>query len=171
MSDETRLAWVTFHDEVERKLVPGGEYEPIAGIACKLPENAARIGACIALYQRAAGNANALLSEIDQDSFTQGVELARFYARTALRLVDAEEPDRKLTDAEKLLDWLTNTWIPSGKDRLVSLPDIVQFGPRWIRKSATAQQVMRVLQDHRHVKALRAQVVRDKPRREVWKIA
>jgi len=171
MSDETRLAWVTFHDEVERKLVPGGEYEPIAGIACKLPENAARIGACIALYQHAAGNANALLSEIDQDSFNQGVELARFYARTALRLVDTEEPDRELTDAEKLLDWLKSTWVPGGEDRLVSLPDIVQFGPRWIRKSATAQQVMRVLQDHRHVEVVPAQVVRNKPRREVWRIA
>jgi len=168
IADDARELWVAFHDEVECALAPGGLYEPIRGIAAKLPENAGRLAACISMYEHVANGGNAFLPQVGIDSFQQGIELMRFYARTALRLVDAEEPERELTKAEKVLRFLHD----KGKefDWLVCLPDIYQKGPGGIRNTATARAAMGVLEEHRHVKRAPAQVVREHFRQEVWKI-
>ena len=168
IDDDARVLWVAFHDDVERALAPGGLYEPIRGIAAKLPENAGRLAACISMYEHEARGGNAPLPQVGIESLKQGIELARFYARTALRLVDAEEPEHELTTAEKVLRFLHE----KGKEFgwLVCLPDIYQKGPAGIRKTATAREAMRVLEEHRHVKRMPAQVVRDHFRQEVWGI-
>ena len=48
LSAAARQHWIDFHDDVERRLGPGGELEPVA-LANKLPEHAARIAAVLTL--------------------------------------------------------------------------------------------------------------------------
>jgi hypothetical protein len=48
LSQKAQQLFVQFHDHVEREMREGGSLEPIRGLANKLPEHAARLGAVLA---------------------------------------------------------------------------------------------------------------------------
>jgi hypothetical protein len=133
-----RELWIGFVDHVERLLAPDGEYYSIRGLANKLPEHAARLGAVIALGQ------DLDVGELSEEDLARGIELAKYYAEEALRFYEAGATDPDLVLAERLLGWLGQSW----PEELVSLPDIYQRGPRPIRDQRTARKVVEILQDH-----------------------
>ena len=49
LSPSARTAWIKFADHIEGLIAPGGELEPIRGLANKLPEHAARLAAVLTL--------------------------------------------------------------------------------------------------------------------------
>jgi hypothetical protein len=132
--------WFAFADAVERQMSPGGEYDTIRGLANKLAEHAARIAGVLVLV-------NDLQSkEIDQPDLEAGIELARYYAAEALRLHAAGMDDPDLLLAQRLLTWLQAWQGP------VSLPDIYQRGPAPIRNAATAGRIVKILEEHQHLR-------------------
>jgi hypothetical protein len=164
LSSEVELMWIAFADEVEAKLAPGGEYQPISGFAAKLPEHAARLAAVITIY----GNPDA--KEVDSDTLANGITLARHYARNRLRLHGATLVNAELLEAEGLLDWLCGKWLPE-HGTVISLPEIVRLGPNSIRETGTARRLTMMLEQHGYLKKLdKPAEVMGKKRREVWQI-
>jgi hypothetical protein len=161
LTNEARQDWIAFSDDVERLLGPGGELDPIAGLAAKLPEHAARIAGVLTLFEDPDA------TEISAAVMKNGMELSYHYAGTALRLHGASAVNAELVEAERLLSWLKTTW----KHALISLPDVVQLGPNSTRDTKTAKRLIAILEEHRHLEPLDGPVkVNEKQRRDVWRI-
>jgi hypothetical protein len=79
LSAEAEQLYRQFTDEVEEKMLHGGEYEAIRAFATKLPQQAVRLGMAIAAYQ------NLDLTELSGEDFYRGMQLARDYASEATR--------------------------------------------------------------------------------------
>jgi Protein of unknown function (DUF3987) len=164
LSMEARKSWSTFVGHVERQIGPGGELEPIKGLANKLPEHAARLAAVITLV----GNIHA--ANIDEYAMKSGITLAEYYAAEALRVFEASKINIDLILAQRLLDWLHRDW-RAEKGHLVSLPDIYRCGPGAIRDKATAKKMAGILADHGWlIPQAGGAEVDGKYRREVWRI-
>jgi hypothetical protein len=138
LSEEARKLWVEFGGHVEKAMAPGGPLQQIKGLANKLPEHAARLAAVRTLV----GNLQA--TEVGAAEMEAGIALAEYYAAEALRLFGASQIGADLQAAQRLLDWLCETWPEDN----VSLPDIYQRGPNSIRDKATAQKLAAILVDH-----------------------
>jgi hypothetical protein len=164
LSSEAELMWIAFADDVEAKLAPGDEYQPISGFAAKLPEHAARLAAVITIY----GNPDA--TEVDGETMANGITLARHYARNRLRLHGATLVNAELLEAEGLLDWLFGKWFAE-HGAIISLPEIVRLGPNSVRDTGTARRLTVMLEQHGYLKKLdKPAEVMGKKRREVWRI-
>jgi hypothetical protein len=161
LSPDSRRLWIGFYDHVESRVGSGGELEPVRDLANKLPEHAARIAAVLTMVRHIQAG------EVASTEMEAGIALAQHYATEALRLFGASRVSFRIRDAQRLLDWLLNTWTES----LVSLPDIYQRGPNSIREMATAQSAVEVLVGHGWLLQNAAGgVVGGKTRREVWRI-
>jgi hypothetical protein len=140
LTGAARKEWFAFADATERRMAPGGDYESIRGLGNKLAEQAARIAGVLALVD------DVQVSEIDKSQLEAGIALAEYYAAEALRLHAAGMDDPDLLLAERLLTWLQAWQGP------ISLPDIYQRGPRPIRNVATAERIVRILEEHGHLR-------------------
>ncbi len=160
LSPTARELWIRYADHVEGHLGAGGEYESIRGFANKLAEHAARLAAVIALV----GDLD--LEELSEHQLARGIELATFYAEEALRLFDVGVTDPDLALAERLLRWIHSTW----KEKLISLPDIYQKGPRAIRDGKAARRIVLILQEHGWLEEVDRSSVAGAKRREVWRV-
>jgi hypothetical protein len=150
--------WQRFYDHVERRVAPGGELEPVRGLANKLPEHAARLAAVLSLVRDIDSG------DIGTEALAAGIELAQHYAAEALRLSGASRISGELRDAQRLLEWLYSLPGP-----LVSLPDIYQRGPNSIRDKTTASALVRVLADHGYlIPVAEGATIAGHHRREVW---
>jgi len=161
LSPDARRLWIGFYNHVERRVGAGGELEPVRDLANKLPEHAARIAAVLTMVRHIHAG------EVASAEMEAGIALAQHYATEALRLFGASRVSSRICDAQRLLDWLVNTW----KESLVSLPDIYQRGPNSIREMATARSAVEVLEEHRWlVPSAAGHVVNGKTRHDVWRI-
>jgi hypothetical protein len=159
LSQKAQQLFVQFHDHVEREMREGGSLEPIRGLANKLPEHAARLGAVLATVN------DLQTCEVSGQELEAGITLAKFYAGEAIRLFCQTNPDLQL--AGKLLLWLQNQW----GEPVVSLPDIYQRGPNAIRENFTAARMVRILEEHLWLtKVPGGATVRGQFRREAWRI-
>src|SRR5947209_13270021 len=80
LSAKARQAWIGFSNHVESAIGPNGALSPIAGLANKLPEHAARLAAVLTLVR------DIDTGEITLDEMAAGIVLAQHYAAEALRL-------------------------------------------------------------------------------------
>lgn len=155
-------AWGRLADEIERKLAPGGEYEPIRGFANKLAEHVARIAGVLTLVD------NAEASAIDTPTLGRAAQIGDFYASEALRLFEAGAVSPEIQQAEKLLEWLQSAWT----EPTVALVPIYQRGPNFIREKATAKRAVTILEQHGWLVPVEGSglIVGGKPVREAWRI-
>lgn len=159
-SEEAKAIWVAFADESERAIGPGGKYEHIKAFAGKLAEQAARLAGVITLME------NLDSTEISGQAMRGACQLAEFYAGEALRLFYVGQISPDLQKAKRLLDWLHQR-----KESLISLPDIYQRGLNIIRDKATAQQLVKILEDHGWmVRIIEGAEIDGQYRRDVWRI-
>jgi Protein of unknown function (DUF3987) len=159
LSQKAQHLFVQFHDHVEREMREGGSLEPIRGLANKLPEHAARLGAVLATVN------DLQTCEVSGRELEAGITLAKFYAGEAIRIFCQTNPDLQL--AGKLLLWLQNQW----GEPVVSLPDIYQRGPNAIRENSTAARMVRILEEHFWLtKIPGGAMVREQFRRDAWRI-
>lgn len=165
LSIGARTIWITFADHVERDLLPGGDMEPIAGLANKLPEHAARLAAILTLVE------NIDAGEISGHQMAAGIELAKHYAAEAIRLFGASAIHTDLILAQRLSAWLRGVWKERETNGLVSLPDIYQRAPiTAIRDMSSARRIMSVLEAHGHVIEKGSGEVAGEKRRETWMV-
>ncbi len=142
LSAEARDEWIAFSDHVERLLGPGGELEPISGFAAKMPEHSARLAAVIAWWR------DHRVTEIDADAIAGAIELVQHYAQEHLRLQHASVVPPDIADAQRLLEWLIERWT----EPYVSIRDICRFGPNSVRVARRARMLVKILEDHGHLR-------------------
>jgi hypothetical protein len=138
LSDDATRLWWKFYDEIEARIGPGGELEPIRGLANKLPEHAGRIAAILQVIS----DLNA--AEVSGNCLASGIELANHYAAEAQRLFLVGARNADLVMAERLLGWLHHKWT----EPVVSLPDVYQYGPNSVRDATIARKLVDILTDH-----------------------
>jgi Protein of unknown function (DUF3987) len=160
LSAYARQLCIGFTDHVEKRLGPGGELEPVRGLANKLREHATRIAAVLALVRDIEAG------EVGAAEMSAGIELAQHYAAEAMRLHGASSATAELREAERLRLWLLTVW----RGPCVSLPDIYRLGPASIRDKAHAERAVAILADHGWLIEAGAGEVDGTPRRETWRI-
>ncbi len=153
--------WVRYADAVEGRLAEDGQYRPIAGLANKLAEHAARLAAVFAVLR------DPLAGEITGEEMARGIELAEHYAAEASRLFEVGNVPEILIEARRVLEWLHDHWPhPS-----VGLPEIYQRGPQQVRTARGARRAVEILEEHGWLIPLPDGAEIDGvKRREAWKI-
>lgn len=160
-NEETGRLWTDFADEVERNMAAGGKWEQIRGFANKLPEHAARLAGVLALVEDIQART------VRKDFLYAGIMLASYYAGEAQRLHEQGYVDPDIALAERLLNWLCNSW----EHDLVSLPDIYQRGLNAISDKKTAVRIVAVLEEHGWlVRVQGGDFVNGTRRKDVWRI-
>ncbi len=162
LSPAARKLWIAFVDDVERAIAPNGNFEPIRGLANKLPEHAARLAAVPTLVQ------DIHAAVITGEQMEAGIVLAKHYAGEAMRLFGASRIHADLLLAEKLLAWLHTLWT----EPLVSLPDIYQRSPIMaIRDAAKARKIVEQLEEHGYLLRIEGgAVIAGEKRRDAWRV-
>jgi putative DNA primase/helicase len=131
LSVDAFAVWRSYHDEIERELVPHGDYATACDFAAKSAENAARIAACLHIFEDSHG-------AIDSKTMQRAVLLARWYLRESLRLLQTLDEPQAVADARSLEGWLAQ----SGSS---SLRDVQRLGPNPLRDRARRDAAVRVL--------------------------
>ena len=137
--------WAAFANEIEAQIAPGGDLEPIRGLANKLPEHSARLTVAIAIVESPG------ITEVGTDHLSGGIRLAQFYATEALRIFSAGQIPPELQLAQRAADWLRGKWKELWPEPTVSVPDFCQYGPNAIRSQDTARKVVNVLVNHHYL--------------------
>jgi hypothetical protein len=158
LSNDARTIWVDYHDKNEVQLGPDGQLHPISSLAAKLPEHAARLAAVLAAF------ANIDAAEVDGDAMMDGMALAEFYKAEALRLFEAGMTDPDLALAERALTFI------KGRGGPVSLRCIYTHGPNAAREKATAERIMKVLEDHRQIEMVSDVQIDGRTVRKAWRL-
>jgi hypothetical protein len=160
---EAKQIWQMFHDKVEDQLSKYGILSSIKGLGNKAPEHALRLATVLAGFD-APEISN--FSRISSGYIRNSTILTQYYLNEALRLFNSGIADPNLIEANKLLEWLRDK-----KKKIVSLPEIYQFGPNSIRDSKKARQLIKILVEHGYALPLTGGVDFDgKIRNEVYEI-
>jgi len=163
LSSDAHTLWIGFSDEVEKNIGSKGEWEHIRYFANKLPEHAARLAAVISLVDDFENNT------ISARYMGYGIQLANFYGGEMLRLAAMGSTDEKLLLAEKLLGWIHTS--DKCDEGLVTLPDVYQYGPNRIRDKKTANEILKILEDHGSIEPVQGdRVVNGTRRKNVWRV-
>lgn len=166
---EAEAAYWRFVDTVERKQGKYKPYEPIEGLANKLPEHAARVAGMITLFNVACETQwdPHHVPPITAAAYEQAVEIAEFYAYEALRMKEEQNLSLALLEAEELWEWISHKW--SGD--YISVSDINGSGPRKFRNNASKiRRIFSVLMDHLCLILWGPQIIKGKKRQAAYKI-
>lgn len=157
--------WAAFANKIEAQIAPGGDLEPIRGLANKLPEHAARLTVAIAIVESPG------ITEVGIDHLSGGIRLAQFYATEALRIFSAGQIPPELQLAQRAADWLRGRWKALWPEPTVSVPDLCQYGPNAIRSQDTARKIINILVGHHYLTASEEpKTIKGAKRREAYNI-
>jgi hypothetical protein len=160
---EAKQIWHMFHDKVEEQLSEQGDLSSIKGLGNKAPEHALRLAAVLAGFD-ASTISN--FSRISSRYMRNSIILIHYYLNEALRLFNSGITDPKLTEANKLLEWLRTK-----KKTIVTLIEIYKYGPTSVRDAKKARNLMEILIDHGYALPLPGGAeFEDKIRQEAYEI-
>ncbi|MDJ0993021.1 MAG: YfjI family protein [Dinoroseobacter sp.] len=166
MSEGARELLFQYYQETEKAQGSGGPLEHIRAFASKSPEQAARIAGVLTLWN----NLNA--AEVSPDTMADAIALAAFYLSEAQRLSEAAEVSAETDAANRLLQWVHNSW-PSiavsenrSSDNLIPR-DVVRFGPNFARETVVAKKLMKTLAAHGWLEALEKGAIVDGQSRQL----
>jgi hypothetical protein len=160
LASNAKGLWIEFHDDVESRCAPEGDFYPIRPFANKAAEHALRIAAVIEIV------ADLAAPWITLACLEGAIHLTTFYLSEALRLSESSLFDPKILVAEELLQWLHDR----DEDQFY-LAQVYQFGPASLRTKAKAKSAVQLLTDHAHVRPIAGgMVIDDHHRREAWRI-
>jgi hypothetical protein len=72
------------------------------------------------------------------------VALIEYYLNERMRVTSIAAPNLEIENAKTLLAWIQERGL-----KVVTLPDVYQFGPSRFRHKAQAEAVIRTLENHR----------------------
>ena len=160
LSNGATELFIQFVDEIEAQLGPDGHFRSISGLANKLPEHAARLAAVRAVMDNPAAD------EIDAAAMQGGIQLGLYFASEAHRIAMMSEGQVALHEAKSLWDWLDKKW----QHAHISITDLQQWGPNFIRNKEKAEELVKLLEGHGYLRQAGPQKVGDKKRRETWQL-
>lgn len=122
-------AWISFHDDVERELRPGGDMAEVRDVASKAADNAARLACLFHVFQHGPSG------PIDDDCVRSAAQIVGWHLYEARRFLGNVATPRELADARKLDAWLVNRCRRNGVTGF-ALRELQQLGPNSTRKKA-----------------------------------
>jgi hypothetical protein len=159
LAKDAKHLWIGFHDHVETLCREGRKLFTIRGLAAKAAEHAARRAGILTLVRDLHAPA------IARAEIEAGIEMTQFYLAEALRLFSAAAENPDLVLAEKVLAWGLSM---GGRFAMV---DLYQLGPNPIRDKATADRILKILEEHGLARRLpKDAVVSGKPRKNAWEV-
>lgn len=99
LTPQAKLAWIAFHDEVERELGRGGELYDVRDVATKGADNAARLAALFQIIESGMG-------AIGPDSFIRASRIVAWHLSESRRFFGELALPPELADAARLDSWL-----------------------------------------------------------------
>ena len=162
MTSEARNLWIDFHDYVERHLAQGGELAPIAGLANKAPEHAARLAAVMTLYRDLDS------PQIEAEDMAKATILMQHYLNESLRLKAAAYINRNIRLAGSVWDWLQRKW----REPAIYAAVIYNDCPiREVRDRKKALSIIHILEEHGYLWRVKERVkIGGSYRKEAWQI-
>lgn len=164
LSEQAQAMWWAFYNQIEARLGPDGDLGSVKGFVGKLPEQAARIAAVIAVFHKGQS-----IEEVDARSMARGIALAEFYLTEAQRLFGQPAVGPEIEHAQLLSDWLRDKW----KENLVSVTAISQGGPAAVRKGGDyVKKLIEILVRHDHLsdRLPNGGMVMGKKARDAWRV-
>jgi hypothetical protein len=131
------VAWITFHDHIEKQLGPRASLAPIKAFAAKAAEHAARIAGVLTIVEEIYAK------EIGFEAMRGALTLMDWYINEALRIEQGGIIDPKLHRAAALLEWLQ-----AQPAENVTFRDILQLGPNQLRTKGVADEALAILAAH-----------------------
>ena len=100
LSPEATALWFEYHDEVERELGQGGDLNDVKDVASKPADNAARLAALFAFFERGPG------ATIEEGDFRRAAQTALWHLSEARRFLGEFYMPEELMNAARLESWL-----------------------------------------------------------------
>ena len=145
-SDEGKVEWVAFYNQVELQLSTGGEFYEIRDVASKIADNAARLAAQFQIF---AGGG----STIHVSNVRAACRIAAWHLHEAMRMLGGNALPAGWAEAADLDAWLVKRCQDSGVGRL-STQEVMQYGPAKLRDKAALDAAMQVLERMRRAQRL-----------------
>jgi hypothetical protein len=140
LSAPARAAWISFFDEIERTIAPGGDAASVADVAAKTAEQAVRLAAVMSVFEQGVGD------EISLEAMEAGCAIAAFHLGEARRILGSAAADPVTADAISLLHWLR------GRGGSTTRRHIQQFGPVRLRDRSRRDAALKRLLETGHVR-------------------
>lgn len=126
--------WVEFYNTVERQLATDGAFEEVRDFASKIADNAARLAACLHVFDGGQG-------EVSEDMMRRGCAIALWHLLEAKRFVASSAAGVGTRDATGLDNWLIKRCREKQCSR-VPRADVMRLGPGATRKKESLQSVL-----------------------------
>jgi hypothetical protein len=140
LSAPARAEWISFFDDIERTLAPGGDAASVADVAAKTAEQAVRLAAVMSVFEQGVGD------EISLEFMEAGCAIAAFHLGEARRILGSAAADPVTADAITLLYWLRGRVGPTTRR------DIQRLGPARLRDKSHRDAALQRLLETDHVR-------------------
>jgi len=138
LTADAKVAWVAFHDAIERELASGGELYDVRDVASKTADNAARLAALFQVFEGAGG-------AIGAEAFESASRIAAWHLNEARRFFGELALPAELADAARLDSWLLD-YCRRQKTNIVPRRDVQRnVTPVHLRQKATLEDALREL--------------------------
>ena len=154
------LLW-RFYEAVEAAQATGKTMEHVRAFGSKAAEQAARIAGVLTLW------ADLDAPEVAPQAMVGGIELAQFYLTEARRLAEAGLVSEETAKAERLRQWLLESW----PHETVTPREILRLGPNALREGKTLAGPLAMLERNGWlVRLTEGAEVRGAQRKEAYRI-
>lgn len=156
LSDEAKVAWISFYNEIEQELSSGGELYEVRDVASKIAENAARLAL---IFHKANACENEV---IGIDSMISATRIAAWHLSESRRFFGELALSDEVSDLLHLDRWIVN-YCQKQKTNILSRRDIQRnVTPSRLREKTPLDKALNELQLHGRVR-----IISDGKRKEI----
>jgi phage/plasmid primase-like uncharacterized protein len=138
LDEDAKKLWVEAYEDIEASSGKGRLFESIEGFAGKSSNHMIRLAGVMAMFD------DIHRKTISRKYMKSAIALIEYYLNERMRVTSIAAPNLEIENAKTLL-----TWIQERGLKVVTLPDVYQFGPSRFRHKAQAEAVARTLENHR----------------------
>ncbi len=143
LGDNARKLWIKFHDGFEARLKPDEAYGPLKDFLNKVCQNVIRVAGVLTAFE------NIEETEITAEILQRAIEIMNFYTWEAARIKSMAETDSLLLDANRLLSWLSENWLPKHGD-IIAMRLLCQYAiPKKYRPKAKMEELIKPLVENK----------------------
>ena len=143
LEKDAKRVWVGAYEAIEIRSGKGRQFESIEGFAGKASNHILRLAGILAMFDGIDRKI------IPKCYIENAIKLIDYYLNERLRLNNIAKPNTELSQAKKLLSWVIDKNL-----KILTLPDVYQYGPSKIRNKQQALKAIKILEDHLWLKKL-----------------
>ncbi|WP_321276138.1 YfjI family protein [Thiomicrorhabdus indica] len=152
--------WIKFHDEVEAKLAPMGDYAHVTATGAKLAEQALRIAGVLTVI-----NSQNTAKYISTKEMQAGIDIANYSMNQLLCMVEQALINPVIEDARALL-----TWIAQNQFEYVYSSLEANKRPRKVRSKDDYDKAVKLLSEHGYIFPVEDMELDGRNRKEVFRV-